>query len=51
VNLRLLLPPDTGADVHVTLDGNELPAMVTTTRASRYVEATGAGTGTIFVQW
>jgi hypothetical protein len=51
VRLRLLLPPDAGADVRVTLDGNELPARVTTTRASRYVEATGAGTGTIAVRW
>ena len=51
VTARLLLPPDAGADVRVTLEGNELPARVTTTRASRYVEATGAGTGTISVRW
>lgn len=51
VRLHLMLPPEAGANIRVTVDGVLVSSTVKTSGTSRYVETTGAGRGVLSVQW
>ena len=51
VDLHLMLPPEAGPNIRVTIDGVLVSSTVKTSGTSRYVETTGVGSGVLSVQW
>ncbi|MDQ5850949.1 MAG: hypothetical protein M3380_02540, partial [Chloroflexota bacterium] len=51
VQLRLLLPRDAPEMVRAMVDGQSISGQTTTVGTSRYLEASGSGSGTLAVRW